>query len=82
MEGEDGGAEAETANEGGRSRRTRRPQRSYLDDQMASNNWVISGKHTSTGNPILSADPHLDTGIPAFWTIQHIEYTDTLTGET
>jgi penicillin amidase len=34
---------------------------SYLDDQMASNNWVIHGKHTKTGKPLLASDPHLGT---------------------
>ena len=42
--------------------------------KMASNNWVISGKHTKTGKPLLSSDPHLGTGIPSFWTIQHLEF--------
>jgi len=47
---------------------------SNLDDQHASNNWVISGKHTKSGKPLLSSDPHLGTGSPSFWVIQHIEF--------
>lgn len=46
------------------------------DDQFASNNWVISGKHTKSGLPLLSSDPHLGTGAPSFWVIQHIQYQD------
>lgn len=33
--------------------------------QGASNNWVISGKHTESGFPILSNDPHLPNGMPS-----------------
>jgi penicillin amidase len=36
---------------------------------LASNAWVISGKHTENGMPILSSDPHLTTGLPSFWII-------------
>jgi acyl-homoserine lactone acylase PvdQ len=31
----------------------------YVDDQMASNNWVIHGNYTKTGKPILAGDPHM-----------------------
>lgn len=24
--------------------------------------------------PLLASDPHLGTGIPSFWTMQHLEY--------
>ena len=40
----------------------------------ASNNWVISGKHTKSGKPILSADPHLGNSVPSIWTISHLSY--------
>ncbi len=36
-------------------------------DGIGSNNWVISGKRTSTGKPILSNDPHLSTQMPSIW---------------
>lgn len=32
-----------------------------------SNNWVVNGKKTSTGAPILSGDPHLDLSLPSLW---------------
>ena len=35
---------------------------------MASNNWAISGKRTSSGSPILANDPHLEINrLPAIW---------------
>jgi penicillin amidase len=35
---------------------------------MASNNWVVSGKKTSSGMPIVSNDPHLEGNrLPAAW---------------
>ena len=54
---------------------------SNLDDQMASNNWVISGEHTQTGKPLLASDPHLGTGIPSFWQIQHLEFNMEVNGK-
>ena len=32
-----------------------------------SNNWVIHGRHTSTGKPILANDPHLELTAPSIW---------------
>ncbi|MCP5108448.1 MAG: penicillin acylase family protein, partial [bacterium] len=35
---------------------------------MASNNWVISGKKTASGKPILANDPHLEVNrLPNVW---------------
>ncbi|WP_096607797.1 penicillin acylase family protein [Calothrix sp. NIES-2100] len=34
---------------------------------IGSNNWVISGKRTSTGKPILANDPHLAVQLPSIW---------------
>ena len=35
---------------------------------MASNNWVISGKNTRSGQPLLGSDPHLEINrLPAVW---------------
>lgn len=47
-----------------------------IDEQMASNNWVISGKHTATGMPMLASDPHLGTSIPSFWTLMELVWED------
>lgn len=35
--------------------------------RIGSNNWVISGKHTTTGKPYLCSDPHLATRMPSIW---------------
>ncbi|WP_337884510.1 penicillin acylase family protein [Fischerella thermalis] len=36
-------------------------------DGIGSNNWVISGKRTATGKPILANDPHLGVQMPSIW---------------
>ena len=52
-----------------------------LDDGIHSNDWVIHGKHTATGMPLLANDPHLATTIPAVWQIHELTWGDnTLTG--
>ena len=33
----------------------------------ASNNWVVSGERTTTGEPFLAFDPHLPLDNPSFW---------------
>ena len=45
-----------------------------IDDQMASNNWVVSGNLTESGQPLLAGDPHLGAAIPAVWSLQHLQY--------
>ena len=34
---------------------------------VGSNNWVVSGSHTTTGHPLLANDPHLKLSTPALW---------------
>ena len=34
---------------------------------IGSNAWVVSGKHTDTGSPILANDPHLAIQMPSIW---------------
>jgi penicillin amidase len=34
---------------------------------VGSNNWVISGKRTTTGKPLLANDPHLGVQMPSIW---------------
>ncbi|PSB02012.1 penicillin acylase family protein [Merismopedia glauca] len=36
-------------------------------DGIGSNSWVISGKRTATGKPILANDPHLGVQMPSIW---------------
>ncbi|MFD6431295.1 penicillin acylase family protein [Streptomyces venezuelae] len=34
---------------------------------IGSNSWVVSGKHTITGKPLLANDPHLAPQLPSVW---------------
>jgi penicillin amidase len=34
---------------------------------IGSNNWTISGKRTTTGEPLLANDPHLGIQMPSIW---------------
>lgn len=47
-----------------------------VHEMGGSNSWVISGKHTKSGKPILVNDPHLSNTIPGAWYLVHIEYPD------
>lgn len=38
----------------------------------ASNNWVVSGKRSVTGKPLLANDPHLGLSAPAIWYLAHL----------
>src|SRR5436190_7776258 len=44
----------------------------YAEDLAASNNWVISGKRTADGKPILANDPHLAPSAPGIWYLAHL----------
>ena len=44
----------------------------YLEDLAASNNWVISGKRTADGKPLLANDPHLPPTAPGIWYLSHL----------
>ncbi|MGD9903817.1 MAG: penicillin acylase family protein [Vicinamibacterales bacterium] len=37
-----------------------------------SNAWVVSGRRTATGRPLLANDPHLLVELPAVWYEQHL----------
>lgn len=39
----------------------------YAEDRAASNNWVVSGKRTASGKPLLANDPHLQPSAPGIW---------------
>ncbi len=39
----------------------------YAEDLAASNNWVVSGKRTIDGKPLLANDPHLRPTQPPIW---------------
>jgi penicillin amidase len=42
-------------------------------DGIGSNNWVLNGKLTSSGKPLLANDPHLGLSAPAIWYMAHLE---------
>ena len=41
--------------------------------QPGSNAWVVSGKRTSTGKPLLANDPHLEFSMPSVWYMAHLK---------
>jgi penicillin amidase len=44
----------------------------YAEGLAASNNWVVSGKRTVTGKPLLANDPHLAPSAPSIWYMIHL----------
>ena len=36
----------------------------YIDEGRGSNSWVIGGKYTDSGHPLMANDPHLDSAFP------------------
>ena len=44
----------------------------YAEGLAASNNWVVSGKRTFTGKPLLANDPHLSATAPSIWHMVHL----------
>jgi penicillin amidase len=49
------------------------PVRAGGEVQPGSNAWVISGKWTRSGKPILANDPHLEFSLPGIWYQAHLE---------
>src|ERR1700678_1086762 len=49
------------------------PARAGTEFQPGSNAWVVSGKLTASGKPILANDPHLQWSIPATWYQVHLK---------
>ncbi|MDX6612132.1 MAG: penicillin amidase [Blastocatellia bacterium] len=39
---------------------------------QASNNWVVSGKRTASGKPLLANDPHLPAFAPSIWYLSEL----------
>lgn len=46
--------------------------------ERGSNNWVLSGSVTSSGNPIMANDPHLGLSNPALWYLVELNSNDDL----
>jgi penicillin G amidase len=38
-----------------------------IETFQASNNWVVSGKRTASGKPLLANDPHIPAAAPGIW---------------
>lgn len=41
-------------------------------DGIGSNNWVVDGRRSVTGKPLLANDPHLGLNSPALWYFAHL----------
>jgi len=39
----------------------------------ASNSWVVDGKHSASGKPLLANDPHLGFSLPGFWYLARLK---------
>ncbi len=44
----------------------------HAEALAASNNWVVSGKRTLSGKPLLANDPHLAPSAPPVWYMVHL----------
>jgi penicillin amidase len=52
--------------------RTRARVGLFAEDLAASNNWVVSGRRTASGKPLLANDPHLAPSAPSIWYMVHL----------
>lgn len=66
---------AEAPANAGRYAQARRDVEALLGslEGLASNNWVIAGSKTASGQPILANDPHLAVGMPSIWYLLEVE---------
>jgi penicillin amidase len=46
---------------------------SSFDAMQASNNWVVSGKRTASGKPLLANDPHIPGAAPGVWYMTELQ---------
>lgn len=44
----------------------------WAENRAASNNWVVNGKRTASGKPLLANDPHLQASAPSIWYMAHL----------
>ncbi len=42
-------------------------------EYVGSNGWVVHGRHTQSGNPLLVNDPHLPLRIPSWWYLAELQ---------
>ena len=55
------------------SRRTLERAGLYTEGAAVSNNWVVSGRRTASGKPLLANDPHLPPSAPSIWHMAHLK---------
>ena len=48
----------------------------YEIDPMNSNSWVISGRHTKSGKPLIANDTHMGTVLPSVWSLGELSWGD------
>jgi penicillin amidase len=44
----------------------------FQPNREASNNWVVAGRRTASGKPLLANDPHLPPSAPSIWYMTHL----------
>ncbi|HTP31620.1 MAG TPA: penicillin acylase family protein [Candidatus Acidoferrales bacterium] len=49
------------------------PMHGMGEESPGSNAWVLAGRHTASGKPLLSNDPHLEFSVPGIWLMMHLE---------
>jgi penicillin amidase len=49
------------------------PKNAGGEVQPGSNAWVLGGKRTANGRPLLANDPHLEYSIPGLWHMVHLK---------
>ncbi|HXA51725.1 MAG TPA: penicillin acylase family protein [Candidatus Acidoferrum sp.] len=49
------------------------PSQGTGDASPGSNAWVVGGRHTASGKPILSNDMHLEYSVPGIWYMTHLQ---------
>jgi penicillin amidase len=54
-------------------RRLYRAQPPAIGPHYASNNWVVDGRHSKSGKPVLANDPHLEFGAPGVWYLARLK---------
>ena len=47
-----------------------------FNDNKGSNNWVVAGSRTQSGQPLLANDPHLGLSAPAIWYFARLQAPD------
>jgi penicillin amidase len=55
---------------------TRTGQAFAPPDKTASDNWVVDGRRSEDGRPLVANDPHLGFTIPSVWYLAHLSFQD------